>query len=134
MKRVYCDMCGDLFHYGHINFLRKCRQFGDILIVGVHSDETIKSYKRVPILTMFERISVIESCRYVDEIVPESPLQITDDFIKKHSIDYIVTVNNKTCEELDTMYSEIKNKTIIKCVEYTANISTTEIIKRIKSS
>ena len=56
MGRVYVDMAADLFHYGHVAFLRRARELGDFLIVGVHSDETLASYKRWPILSMLERI------------------------------------------------------------------------------
>ena len=38
MIRVYADMVGDLFHYGHVEFLEKARALGDYLIVGVHGD------------------------------------------------------------------------------------------------
>ena len=57
---VYVDMVGDLFHYGHVNMLRNAKNQGDILYVGVHNDLDVKSYKRTPIMTMEERIKVIE--------------------------------------------------------------------------
>lgn len=63
MTRIYIDMVGDLFHYGHVNALKQCKDEGDYLIVGVHSDKTVESYKRTPILNMDERIGVIESCK-----------------------------------------------------------------------
>ena len=50
--RVYVDMVADLFHYGHVNFLRQARKHGDYLLVGVHADETVMSYKRRPIFSM----------------------------------------------------------------------------------
>ena len=52
MTRVYVDMVADLFHYGHVNFLKQARQFGDRLLVGIHSDEVVEEYKRSPIMTM----------------------------------------------------------------------------------
>ena len=48
-KIVYVDMVGDLFHYGHVEILRRAKEKGDKLIVGVHSDETVMEYKRKPI-------------------------------------------------------------------------------------
>ena len=62
MTRVYVDMVADLFHYGHANFLRQAKQFGDHLIVGIHSDEVVKEYKRTPILNMKERVDTVSSC------------------------------------------------------------------------
>jgi cytidyltransferase-like protein len=42
MTRVYVDMVADLFHYGHVNFLKQARQFGDYLLVGIHSDKVVE--------------------------------------------------------------------------------------------
>ena len=70
-------MVADLFHYGHMNFLRQASSHGDFLLVGIHANETVESYKRTPILTMKERIASVEGCRYVDEVVPNAPLEIT---------------------------------------------------------
>ena len=86
MVRVYTDMTGDLFHYGHVNALRQCKEYGDVLIVGVHSNKSVESYKRTPIMNMDERIKVIEACKYVDEIVREAPTVITEEYIKKYNI------------------------------------------------
>jgi cytidyltransferase-like protein len=48
----------DLFHYGHVNFLRTARKHGDYLLVEIHSDEVVRTYKRAPVLSMDERIAV----------------------------------------------------------------------------
>lgn len=53
MTNIYTDMCADLFHYGHVNLLKNAKQLvGEMgnLIVGIHSDKTIESYKRKPIM------------------------------------------------------------------------------------
>lgn len=71
--RVYVDMVGDLFHPGHVALLRAARACGDRLIVGVLSDEVVEAYKRRPVMTLAERVAVIESCRYVDEVMPDAP-------------------------------------------------------------
>ena len=52
MTRVYVDMVADLFHYGHVEFLRKARSLGDYLLAGICRDDTLVAYKRRPILTM----------------------------------------------------------------------------------
>lgn len=83
-SRVYVDMVGDLFHAGHVELLRKAHRHGDWLIVGVLSDETTASYKRRPIMTLAERVAVIESCRYVDEVIADSPYRVTQDFLEEH--------------------------------------------------
>lgn len=60
-KRVFVDMVGDLFHPGHLALLRAAREFCDQLVVGVLSDETVRAYKRRPIVTMADRVAVIEA-------------------------------------------------------------------------
>ena len=95
--RIYVDMVGDLFHFGHVNLLKQARELGDYLIVGVHSDKVVEGYKRLPIMTMEERIATIFSCRYVDEVIPNAPLSIDLKWINKHNFClsfYFVKVKN----------------------------------------
>ena len=123
-------MCADLFHYGHVLFLKRVKQFGDILLVGIHNDETIMSYKRKPVMNMKERIMVVESCKYVDKIIPNAPLYITKDYLNKYNIDKVVTVN-RSKEEIKKMYEVPYNENILEQIPYTYGISTTDIIQRI---
>ncbi len=68
----------DLFHIGHLNLLRRAKEQCDYLIVGVVTDEGVRSIKRVePFVPFAERIEMVRSCRYVDEAV-EIPLQYND--------------------------------------------------------
>ena len=75
-------MVADLFHYGHVNFLKQCHKLGDYLIVGIHSDKDVETYKRKPILSFEERIKVVQACKYVDKVV-KGPLILTTEFLKK---------------------------------------------------
>src|SRR5512145_8293 len=90
MSRVYVDMVGDLFHAGHVSLLREARQHGDWLVVGVLSDDTAASYKRRPIMSLAERVAVIESCRYVDEVIEDSPFLLSEEFLAQHRIATVV--------------------------------------------
>jgi len=127
-------MVADLFHYGHVNFLRQASTYGDFLLVGVHADEMVESYKRTPILKMEERIASVEGCRYVDEVVPNAPLEITREWIEKHNIDLILHGDDVSPEVRDTWYGVPIEMGIYKLVGYTDGISTTELISRIKAS
>jgi glycerol-3-phosphate cytidylyltransferase-like family protein len=103
--------------------------------MGIHNDETVESYKRKPILTMDERIKVLEGCKYIDKIIPNAPLNISDEFIKLHQIDVLFIPNNRTEKDMQLMYSAITDKSTLKIItiEYTYEISTTAIINRIKN-
>ena len=134
MKIIYTDMVGDLFHSGHINILKESKKLGDILIVGVHSDKDVENYKRKPIINMQNRIIVIEACKYVDKIIPNSPLIITNEFVKKYNINIITHafIDEKNQNNQSSFTEEIKDKLVI--LPYTKNISTTDIILKIKNS
>ena len=60
----------DLFHVGHLEILRKAKENCDYLIVGVSTDELVQEYKnKRPIITFDQRIEIIKSIKYVDEVV-----------------------------------------------------------------
>ena len=130
MKIAYTDMCADLFHYGHVCFLQRVKQFGDLLYVGIHNDETILSYKRKPIMKMKERIIVVEACKYVDKVIPDAPLYITEEFIKQYNIDKVVTCHRNR-ENIKLMYEVPYRKQMLEQIYYTNGISTTKIIQRV---
>jgi cytidyltransferase-like protein len=60
----------DLFHAGHVEFLRKCAALAERVIVGLNTDEFAASYKRQPTIDFAGRRSVLLACRFVDEVVP----------------------------------------------------------------
>ena len=131
MTVIYVDMCGDIFHYGHVRFLEKAKQLGDILLVGIHSDKTIESYKRTPIFTMEERIEIVKANKWVTKVIENAPLYITEEYIKKHNIDIIAIPSNRTQEEIQKMCIIPYNKNMLRFIDYTEEISTTKIIERI---
>jgi cytidyltransferase-like protein len=132
----YTDMVADMFHYGHSEYLRKIYELkkdGDKLYVGIHNDETVQSYKRLPVLTMDERIKVISSCKYIDRIIPDAPLCITKEYIDLYKIDQVFIPDNRTIEEIKIMVKIPYELGMVKQIPYTPEISTTDIIKKIKS-
>ena len=132
MTRGYVDMVADLFHYGHANFLRQAKQFGDHLIVGIHSDEVVKEYKRTPILTMRERVDTVSSCRYVDEVISDAPLVVDLKWLNTHRIDLVVHGDDFSEHMKQLCYKVPIDLGILRLVSYTSRISTTEIIQRIE--
>ena len=134
MIRVYADMAADLFHYGHMAFLEKARALGDYLLVGIHSDEALESYKREHILTMQERVASVTGCRWVDEVIPNAPLAIDVDWIEKHDI-HIVAHGDDSSQEDQARYYKIPiEKGIFRTLPYTKGISSTDIIARCQAA
>lgn len=131
MTRVYVDGVFDLFHIGHINLLKKAKEYGDILIVGIITDKDTESYKRTPIIEHKNRIEMLRHCKIVDEVIENPPLVITKDFIQNNSIDLVVHADDSKQEAFFKIPIELG---IMKYVPYTASISTTKIINKIKQS
>jgi len=129
--RVYVDIVGDLFHFGHVRLFERARQMGQTLIVGVHDDATVASYKRKPVLTMEERINIVRSCRYVDEVIPHAPLVLTHEYMDKHGIDLVVRGDDQLYETSKKSYGVAMERNAFSTVPYTEEISTSEIIQRI---
>jgi cytidyltransferase-like protein len=132
MIRVYADMVGDLFHYGHVRFLERARKLGDVLVVGVHSDETVADYKRAPVMTMAERIQVIAACRFVDEVIPDAPLSVTREWIEEHELDLVVHGDDLDEDSLGMMYGIPRDMGILTLVPYANGVSSTAIIERVR--
>lgn len=129
--RIYVDIVGDLFHAGHVAFLKKAKSFGDYLIVGVLADDTVEEYKREPIITLEDRVKVVEACRYVDQVVVAPPLRLTEEMIRDLEIDYVVHGDDFNPALLEDQYGVSLKLGIFKTVPYTPGISTTQIIERI---
>lgn len=65
----------DMFHIGHLNILRRAKEQCDFLIVGVTSDELCyKRKNKYPIINEKDRMSIVESIRYVDKVVPQTDM------------------------------------------------------------
>ena len=71
--RVYTGGTFDLFHAGHVKFLRRCKEIAGStgqVIVSLNTDEFIKEYKgKPPIISYEDRKLVLESCKYVDSVM-----------------------------------------------------------------
>ena len=135
---LYVDMCADLFHYGHVRLLKSASEIANRrntrLVVGVHSDETIESYKRSPVMSMNERIEVVSACKYVDNVIPNAPLHVTEEFLEENEVELVVHAH--AAEDDDRyrkMYSVPDSLGKFLRLEYTDTISTTEIIKRCRT-
>ncbi len=134
MTRVYVDVVADLFHYGHAAFLAQARALGDELVVGIHSDETVASYKRLPIMTMHERAAVVRACRDVDEVVLDAPLEISEEWLRMLRVDLVVHGDDFDEASLERCYGVPRRLGLLVLVPYTPGISTGEILDRLRAS
>jgi len=131
MVRVYADLVADLFHYGHVELLRKAREMGDYLLVGINADDVLVSYKRRPVLTMGERVAVVAGCRYADEVLANAPLRVDRAWIEEHDIHLVVHGDDFPQDKLEYFCRVPMEMGIFRTVLYTQGISTSEIIRRV---
>ena len=140
MGVVYSGGTFDLFHAGHVKFLRQCKRIAGLdgrVVVSLNTDEFIEAYKgKAPVMSFDERKAVLMACRYVDSVVENiggvdsKPailnvlpdfVVIGDDWAKK---DYYAQM-----QFTQAWLDELK---IVLCyVPYTQGVSTTDLKKRI---
>ena len=88
-KRIMVDMSATLLHHGHTRLLQKAAELGSVVVALTTDEEVRKTKGYEPELGYEERKEILESIRYVDEVVPCSWL-IDEAFLDKHNIDLLV--------------------------------------------
>ncbi|KAK9097571.1 hypothetical protein Sjap_023068 [Stephania japonica] len=136
--RVYMDGCFDLMHYGHANALRQAKALGDVLVVGVVSDEEIIANKGPPVLSMEERLVLVKGLKWVDEVIANAPYEITEQFMdtlfNEHNIDYIIHGDDPCLlPDGSDAYALAKKVGRYKQIKRTEGVSSTDIVGRILS-
>jgi len=83
---VFTNGCFDLLHLGHIRYLKEARRLGDILIIGLNSDNSVRSLKGKdrPLVKEKDRAEILSTLEMVDYIV------IFDEVTPKNLIDRII--------------------------------------------
>lgn len=91
MKRVITYGTFDLLHYGHIHLLRRARELGDYLIVGLSTDEFNRDGKHKTCYFPYEkRKQLLEAIRYVDLVIPEENWDQKERDVGEYHVDTFV--------------------------------------------
>lgn len=97
----------DLFHIGHLNILKNAKKHCDYLIVGVTLDDVVMTYKnKKPIIPYEERKEIIESIKFVDQVVPQKTM---NKFEAWEDLNFNVLFHGDDWKG-SKMYSDIENK------------------------
>lgn len=127
MKRVITYGTFDLLHYGHINLLRRAKEYGDYLIVGLSTDEFNWNEKQKKCYFPYEkRKQLLEAVRYVDLVVPETGWKQKVLDIKKYHAD-IFMMGDDWKGKFDYLADQTDAQVIY--LPRTPEISTTQIKK-----
>lgn len=130
MKRVITYGTFDLLHYGHINLLRRAKQYGDYLIVALSTDDFNWNQKRKKCYFSFDkRKALLEAIRYVDLVIPEESWgqKVTD--VREYHIDTFV-MGDDWKGEFDFLKDEGVD---VVYLPRTPEVSTTQIKRNLKS-
>ncbi len=92
---VYTSGTFDMLHINHLKMIEYARALGDILIVGVNTDELVASYKSTPIIPFEERIALMKAIKGPDIVIPQKSLDHTDK-VKKLNFDVFVVGDDWT--------------------------------------
>src|SRR5690625_3683281 len=121
MKKVITYGTFDLIHPGHINILRRARELGDYLIVGLSTDEFNKTKNKQAFHNYESRKYIVESIRYVNQIIPEKNWEQKINDIKKYEIDLLVMG-----DDWQGKFDHLKNHCEVVYLPRTEGISTTK--------
>lgn len=124
MKKVITYGTFDLIHHGHINILRKAKEYGDYLIVGLSSDEFNDLKGKAAYYTFEERKMILEAIKYVDEVIPENTWDQKAKDIQSHNVDLFVMGS-----DWEGKFDELKEHCEVIYLPRTDGISTTKIKK-----
>ncbi|HHC4763075.1 TPA: adenylyltransferase/cytidyltransferase family protein [Escherichia albertii] len=120
----------DVFHIGHVNILERAAALGDRLIVGVSSDKlNFSKKKRYPVYSEMERMKIISSLRFVDEVFLEESLELKELYIKEKNAQILVMG-----DDWKGRFDHYNDICKVIYFPRTPSISTTEIIEIVKST
>ena len=128
MKRVITYGTFDLFHYGHVNLLRRAKAYGDYLIVVVSTDEFNLREKNKKCYFNYEiRKQLVEAVRYVDLVIPEESWNQKISDIYEYHVDTFVIG-----DDWEGKFDYLKEHCEVVYLSRTPEVSTSQIKEDLK--
>lgn len=128
MKKVITYGTYDLLHWGHINLLKRAKEQGDYLIVGLSTDEFNALKNKKAYHSYENRKFILEAIRYVDEVIPENNWEQKVNDIIEHNVDVFVMG-----DDWEGKFDFLKDHCEVVYLPRTEGISTTKIKKDLLS-
>ncbi len=132
-KIVFTNGCFDLLHLGHVDYLEKAREQGDVLVVGLNSDKSVRSIKgrERPIMEEYGRARLLASMYFVDIVVlfdEDTPMEI----ISKITPDVLIKGKDYEISNIVGADLVLKNGGEVVTIDLVEGHSTSKIIEHIK--
>lgn len=132
---VFTNGCFDILHRGHVDFLKRARALGDVLVVGLNSDRSIRNVKGAgrPINSLEDRVEVLAGLNSVDYLIAfeeRTPVAILE------ALKPNVFAKGATYTEDSVPEGELVRRLggEVRIIPFTNNLSTTRLIERIQTS
>ena len=120
----------DLFHIGHHNILKRAKEYGDKLVVGISTDAlNYKKKQKYPVYSESERKTILSSIKYVDQVFFEESLEQKREYILKYKADILIMG-----DDWKGKFDELNDICKVIYLPRTENISTTQIKSDIKKN
>lgn len=129
MKKIITYGTFDLLHYGHIELIRRAKELGDYLIVGVSTDEFNAIKNKHAHFDYETRKRMVENLEYVDLVIPERTWDQKREDIIKYQIDELVMGSDWEGSE---KFESLKDLCKVTYLPRTEGISTTMLKKRMR--
>jgi len=132
-KVVFTNGCFDILHLGHIDYLEKAKRLGDVLIVGLNADVSVKRLKgpERPINDEYARARMLAALHFVDAVClfnEDTPGELIETILP----DILVKGGDYTIETIVGAETVMKNGGQVKTIDLVDGFSTTSIIEKLK--
>lgn len=133
LKVVFTNGCFDILHLGHIDYLEKARTFGDKLIVGLNSDDSVRRLKGDlrPVNDFNARSRMLAALDFVDVVVPfkeDTPLALISSILP----DVLIKGDDYTIENIVGADVVIQHGGSVETIALVKGYSTTALINKLK--
>ena len=131
LKIVFTNGCFDLLHKGHLDLLNESSKYGDILIIGLNSDSSVKKLKGAsrPVVDEMKRSQELMALKYVDHVIIFKQLTPRK-LISELKPDVLVKGGDYDLNKIVGADEVISNGGIVKIIPLTPGFSTTSIIEK----
>ena len=132
-KIVFTNGCFDILHVGHVRYLSKAKKLGNILIVGLNSDKSVKKLKgdNRPINIFEDRATLLASLRFVDLVIIFEE-KTPENLIKKIKPDILVKGGDYDIKDIVGYKTVIENGGEVKVLGFQDGYSSSNYINKIK--
>ncbi len=132
---VFTNGCFDLLHLGHVDYLEKARNLGDVLVVGLNTDDSVSRFKgpQRPIQDQQSRARIMAALQSVDLVVffnEDTPYKLISELLPQ-----ILVKGSDYLAENIVGADVVKNAGgVVKTIDFVQGYSTTRIVEKIKTT